>query len=192
MCWIFAVGFAANTAAGKTGRQPCSLGRRGVRPLVSAGLQVCVWLCSQRLVHMYPRFVPPCSPVSPTFWYAGTHVPAFCTRVPQRFAPILCRLMVNCCAQWRSAPACRMQWGTQTPSPPRRVTGWCHQLTGSVPRAAPPYPQCSAAPRGAAVRIRSINISSSSTTRGPEAPVALGGQPHQHGVWLQLPGHHHL
>ena len=102
--------------------------------------------CSQRSrtrVHVYPRFVPACSPLFPAFQNAGTRVPAFCTRlfpvvpnvlecgytctrvlyllvprVPQRSARILCRVQAKFSAQWRSALAARTQWRTHADAEP--------------------------------------------------------------------------
>ena len=66
MYWTSAVGSAASTATGRTRQKPCSLKRRGVRPRVNTGLQVCVCL--------------------PT---PGTRVPAFCTRLFPRVRNVL-------------------------------------------------------------------------------------------------------
>ena len=125
---------------------------------------------SRTRVHVYPLFLPAFPSVLHPFFVVYRRSAACSGALPR--------------LPGRSGgPRCRA---------PQRLRAWCPQCSASVPRTAPPYPQCFAAPRGAAVRIPSSSSCCSSTTRGLEAPVALGGQRHQHSVSLQLPGHHHL
>ena len=67
MYWTCAVGSTVSTATARTGQKACSLKRRRVRPQVNTGLQVCVCLPIVCPVHVYPRFLPVCSPLFPTF-----------------------------------------------------------------------------------------------------------------------------
>ena len=104
---------------------------------------------SRTRIHVYPRFVPAFPSVLHTFC-------------------VVYRRSAACGGGLLRLPGCSA--GPRRRAP-RRLRVWCLQcrasVGASVPRTAPPYPQCSAAPRGQAVRIPSSSSSnSSSTTRG--------------------------